>query len=1235
MVKAIGPADRANADFEDGDGPHRVRATSLRRFLGRGGPAAIVLVAVVGSVVVGSGAWYWHARNVSETREQLRTTSADVSADVTRTLLQYGNLVSGSAALFHQGVVSRGQYDAYLQALGFGSAPFQGLLGAGLIQVVPAGDVPGFLASLQAEGISVTSIAPAGERSQYCLGSYADWSKLNVTIPLYGYDFCTVPALFEVLARATSSGQQQVIAGSTLGPLYKSDFVLVQPVYNGTPASASERDSQVTGWALAIVNGPGLLKSIALKPGVQFLVSSGTPATRHAESILRSPASVKNGSSWAVVERVSAYGPWTIRLRAGPGFPETGGGWSGPTALLVLGLLAVGLLAALMASQSTSRSRALGEVDRATRRLRSSEQRFRTLVGSSSDLIAVVNDKAELIYANPAAHRLLGLDPEEHEGRNMLELVHPDDFEAVVAAFSRDISVPGIHPPAVYRFRAAAGEWRYLEVTATNCLDDPSIAALVINARDVTEQTNLTRALRTLGQASHALVHASGETSLLVDTCKTIVEAGGYRLAWVGYVEHDVRCTVRPVASSGELKYLNEVHVSWADNEYGKGPIGKAIRTGTVQVAEDLPHTRGVSAESLAAVARYGFRTNCVLPLEVGGEVIGALAIYAAELGAFGPSEVRLFTELGAALAYGISRLRDADSLQASEERFRVLASSSPIGILEVSSTRSVEYVNSRAAEISGRVAEELMGMGWIDAVHPDDRPALLAIVERARSNREDLTTKFRILRPDGEVRHVRMSASASGAKLDDGYVVTVEDVTEEVVAQHELAHQAFHDSLTGLPNRALFLDRLNQELARQRREGSKIAVLFLDLDQFKIVNDSLGHETGDAVLKEVGARFMSAVRAGETAARFSGDEFIFIVRHIREVQDSIAAAKRILALLEQPIHYAGQDLRVSGSIGIVIPSAGMDAGTILRDADAAMYKAKEAGRNTCALFDEDLHHRSVARLEMESELRKALVNEEFQLYFQPAVEPSTGRPLAAEALIRWHHPTRGLVPPLEFIPVAEDSGLIKPIGNWVFEHAMSQLASWDALEDGPRLHVLSVNLSARQLDDPETPRMVGDVLDRYGIEPIRAALEITESVVMEDNVSTRSSLRIFKDLGLQVAIDDFGTGYSSLAYLHTLPVTTVKIDRSFVCRLGGEDDSTPVIRAIVEMSHAMGLGVVAEGVESEHQRTLVSEMGCDLAQGFLWARPMPADEFVSWWRDAERQVQDRRVSGRRIPHAV
>ena len=838
------------------------------------------------------------------------------------------------------------------------------------------------------------------------------------------------------------------------------------------------------------------------------------------------------------------------------------------------------------------------------------ERWFHTLVQSSSDVIWVVDKNGCLVYVNPA-HERMGL-PRAGEGSNLLDIVHAEDSERVRAAFARHASVPGRHPPEVCRVLTKSGGWRVLEVIVTNCLDDPDIGGLVLNGRDVTERTYLTRALRTLGQANQVLVQATEEASLLADTCRTIVDAGGYRLAWVGYIEHDAERTVRPVASAGSTEYLVDLRLSWGDVPSGQGPTGTAVRTGAVRVLNDLRRARKF-APWLERAERSGLRSSCVFPLRVAGAIVGTLQIYAGEPRAFDPDAVRALHDLANDLGYRIGRIRDAKALQASEERFRILAGTAPVGILETRPGGGIDYANARLAEICGRSVESLISQGLGPAIHPDDLDRMQARLQRLRATRDTATAKFRIARPDGEVRHVRWSAAPKGREPNRGHVASIEDITEEVRAQEALVHQAFHDALTGLPNRALFLDRLSQELARGRRGNPGIAVLFLDLDRFKLVNDGLGHDKGDAVLSELGGRFAHAVRAGETAARFGGDEFIFIIGDVHEVNEAVAAAGRLLKVLEAPVKCAGPDLVLTGSIGIVVPGRRADATLVLRDADTAMYQAKAAGGNSYALFDKDLHRRSARRLAMEGELRHALARDEFELHYQPGVVPTTGELLGAEALIRWHRPKYGLVPPLDFIPVAEETGLIRPIGNWALEQAVTQLASWDA--DGLPLGILAVNVSARQLDDRETSAMIADALQHHGITPGRLCLEVTESAVMAAGEPTRWSLERFKELGVRLAIDDFGTSYASLAYLHTLPVTTVKVDRSFIARLGGIDDSARVVKAIVDLSHAMGLIVVAEGVEQgdEHARAVLAEMGCDVAQGFYWSPALPPREFARW----------------------
>jgi diguanylate cyclase (GGDEF)-like protein/PAS domain S-box-containing protein len=866
-------------------------------------------------------------------------------------------------------------------------------------------------------------------------------------------------------------------------------------------------------------------------------------------------------------------------------------------------------------------------------RLAVSERWFHTLVRNSSDVIGVLEADGRIVYANPAAERA-GLDLAG--GVNLLDLVHPDDLERAKAAFSALASGPRAHELSVYRLRTKSGQWRVFEAVVTDCVSDPDIGGIVVNARDVTERANLTRVLATLGQANQVLVHATDEAPLLDGVCQVVVGGGGYLLAWVGYAEEGVTRTVRPVASAGRTGYLEGLQVSWGEDEHGQDPTGLAVRKSTVRLVRDVQRSPKF-APWRASADRYGLRSSCALPLIVAGTTIGALSIYADEPGAFDKPAVGLLRELSEDLAYGIGRLRDAAALAASNERFRLLADSAPIGILETPAGGGIGFANRRLAEIAGRSIESLLGRGWIDSVHPDDRAEVVAFLDRVRPTMTMVKTQIRLARPDGEVRHVLLRAAPKGQGPDSGHVTSVEDITEEVRAREELTHQAFYDTLTGLPNRALFLDRLHQELVPGRNQGPRIAVLLVDLDQFKIVNDSLGHATGDAVLKEVGDRFARAVRAGGTAARFSGDEFAFIIRDVHDAREAVGAAKRLLAVLEAPVPCAAQDVTMTGSIGIVVPGRRTSAMTVLRDADTAMYQAKAAGRNSYALFDKALHRRSVARLAMEGDLRQALARRELELYYQPVVELTSERPIGAEALLRWHHPGRGMVPPLEFIPVAEDSGLIRPIGDWVLEQAVSQLASWDAQAGGPRLEVLAVNVSARQLDDQGTSAVVRDLIKRYGVAPFRLSIEVTESAVMTATAAARRSLERFKALGLRVAIDDFGTGYSSLAYLHTLPVTTVKVDRSFIERMGGPDDSVPVVKAIVELSQTMGLRVVAEGIgeKDEQRRALLAQMGCRAAQGFYWSPALPAAQFAGWWAEAEVRAAARASAARGARESV
>ena len=463
-------------------------------------------------------------------------------------------------------------------------------------------------------------------------------------------------------------------------------------------------------------------------------------------------------------------------------------------------------------------------------------------------------------------------------------------------------------------------------------------------------------------------------------------------------------------------------------------------------------------------------------------------------------------------------------------------------------------------------------------------------------------------------------------------YEAAQQELVERKVLEERIAYQAFHDALTGLPNRALFMDRLEHALARKERQHGALAVLFLDLDDFKVINDSLGHKAGDLLLSEVGQRLKACVRPGDTVARLGGDEFTLLLEDLDSMQDAELVAERIAAQLKAPFDLDGHTVFVTTSLGIAFDSAfsaGPDA--LLRDADVAMYAAKNSGKSRHAVFDVGMNARAWLRLEMEIELRRALERGEFVVHYQPVVCLETGRVEEVEALVRWQHPVRGLVLPGEFIPVAEETGLIIPIGEWVLREACKQMREWQRSVIGGRwsvttgqLHAapeqepaavsrrlaLSVNLSVRQLKQSDLVERIAGILTETGLHPGDLKLEITESVALEDSEATLSMLGELHELGVKLAIDDFGTGYSALSYLKRFPVDTLKIDRSFMVDLGSDLENTAIVRAVIAFAQTLNLSVTAEGIETVEQLEHLRTLGCDCGQGYLFARPLPCTEL-------------------------
>ncbi len=437
-------------------------------------------------------------------------------------------------------------------------------------------------------------------------------------------------------------------------------------------------------------------------------------------------------------------------------------------------------------------------------------------------------------------------------------------------------------------------------------------------------------------------------------------------------------------------------------------------------------------------------------------------------------------------------------------------------------------------------------------------------------------------------------------------------DAIARQATEDRIRHQALHDPLTGLPNRALFLDRLEHALSHLPRRRSLAAILFLDLDRFKLVNDSLGHQIGDELLAAAAPRLKQAVRGSDTVARFGGDEFGILLEDIADEHDAIEMAERVAAVFTRPFILAGSEHFVTTSIGIALARGGELAAELIRNADAAMYRAKERGSARYEMFDEAMRDRAMVRLRVENDLRRALEREELRLDYQPVVSLADHRITGVEALVRWDHPVRGLIGPDEFIPIAEESGLIEPIGRWVLEQACRQAARWYRARPDQAPIGMSVNLSAVQFAKRGLAESIAEVLRAARLDPACLSLEITETVILRDAEAVTAALLQLKEIGVRIVLDDFGTGYSSLAYLTRLPLDALKIDRSFVDGLGTENRETAIIEAIVAMSKALSLEVVGEGVESARQAEVLAGLGCELAQGFYFSRPCGPAELTA-----------------------
>jgi len=802
--------------------------------------------------------------------------------------------------------------------------------------------------------------------------------------------------------------------------------------------------------------------------------------------------------------------------------------------------------------------------------MRHNEKRFRAMAQHVSDIVAVLDADGTLVYSSPSATRTMGYGDGERLQRNALELVHPDDLDEIGRIFDLVLAKPGPTKPIWVRVAHADGSWRWFEAIANNLLDEPAVGGIVVHARDVTEQHDAAQALRRSERRYRGIVEDQSELicRYQADTTLTFVNEAYAR-------DHD-----RSVEDLVGTRFLDVIPEE--DREFALKMI--ASLTPENPVVTYVHRVRTVDGD-----IRWHQWTDRVVLDDEGG---------IAEYQAVG----RDITDQRIAEEAAVK----SEALANEQARvLQLITTSAPLDEILQEMCRVVELHVTGA-----RCSIELLNEDGTTA----RRRSVTAPPERSWSKRIASSVDRRTLGT--------LSLTYDHPRRPDVEHKKVVDLFEDLAAiaierkryEARLAYQAQHDPLTDLPNRTLFLEFLQLALARTRRRHDTFAVLFFDLDRFKVVNDSLGHDAGDELLVALARRLRGVVRPGDTVARFGGDEFTVLCDDLplASARDyATDVAERLLQTIRRPFLLDGEEQFLSASIGIALAGPGTERPEgLLRDADAAMYRAKERGKDRWELFDELMRATARERHETENALHRALERNELRVHYQPVVSLHDRSCIGAEALVRWAHPDRGLLAPAQFIDLAEETGLILPAGRWVIEEACRRSREW-RMEHGPGF-VVSVNLSSRQLSNPDLVEHVRSALDDTGADAAGLCFEITENVLMDDAEATMGAITALKRLGVGLSIDDFGTGYSSLGYLKRFPVGAVKVDRSFIDGLGSDPEDSAIVAAVIGLGHALGLTVIAEGVETDRQLAELAVLGCDAAQGYLFARPGPGADVAA-----------------------
>jgi len=870
----------------------------------------------------------------------------------------------------------------------------------------------------------------------------------------------------------------------------------------------------------------------------------------------------------------------------------------------------------------------MSQLRRAETALSESEQRLRAAFEQAAvgmGLRAADPDHPRWLRVNQKLCDILGYAEAELLQMTSLDVTPPDDLPASIENNRRllDGRIPAYSRNK--RYVRKDGSLIWVNISLSLVRNEAGTPLHVISVvEDITARKNTEMQLArwtsfyaALSETNEAIVRIGDRDKLFRRVCSIAAEKTGLLAAWIGLLDEDTGL-VHPVATAGPASdYAADITVSIDPRSpAGHGPSGHAIRGNQPYIVPDVASHETADYWKQRAMRR-GIRSSASFPLRRGGKPCGCLSLYAAEPGFFDDELVRLLAEMASDISFGMDNMDRETQRREAEERVRLSAlafANIADGVVITDADHCVVSVNKAYTVITGYTEEETLGREPPE-LHSDKQDAafyqaLWARVQHDGHWQGEIWSR----RKNGDAYPEFLSVSA--LKDETGttthYVRVFNDISQFKAYEEHLEYLAHHDPLTDLPNRTLLEDRVEMAIANAERKRNHVALLFVDLDRFKLINDTLGHAIGDELLIGVAKRLGGCVRASDTVSRHGGDEFLVLLPEILHVDDAARIAENLMEEVSRPYTIGGHELATSVSIGIsVYPENGEHMSDLLRNADAAMYAAKERGRNRFQFYTQSMNVRARERLSLEGELRMAIERDQLHLVYQPQLDLRSRKVVGLEALLRWTHPVRGEVPPAAFIPVAEDSGLIVKIGEWVLRTACAQNKRW---RDAGVVHVpVAVNVSAIQFRRAHFARMVGAVLADTGLDASGLELELTESVVMEGPDVIGATLQALHEHGVRLTIDDFGKGYSSLSYLRYMPIQQLKIDQMFVRDLPENGDSAVLTQTIATMARGLDLSVVAEGVERAVQLDFLAATACDKVQGYLFCRPLPPAELEAW----------------------